>query len=86
MALKQCDFLSRSHFFTKIPKLLQTLTKNANFDQDLKIKMSQNIVFTLNRKIKLSRNPPKIPLKNLEIMKLPKLSCSKIEREIYSHT
>ena len=32
--------------------------------------MTQNIVFRLNRKIKMSRNPPKIPLKSLKIMRL----------------
>ena len=56
--LRQCSFVSRSHFFTKIHKLFQTC----------EIKITRNIVFRVNRKIKMSRNTPKIYLQSRKIM------------------
>ena len=58
MTFKKYSFVSKSHLFTKIPKLLQTRKLNC---KTCKIKMTRNIIFWLNHKIRMPRNPPNIP-------------------------
>ena len=46
--------------------------------------MTRNIVFMLNRKIKMSRNPAtNLKIMKFQIMKF-QVSCNKLERETYS--